>query len=257
MRASPRKQTPDAGAARPAARRCTAVALLAVCAGLSAGTALAGSSVEVRAVAAAKQVAAQAAIRAQAQNVVSGATAPRVTPIAVKAAVSAKAVPAAVAIPAKAGKPAVRTPGSGKPVVAEAVRPQVPAVSASMRPTMNPVPSPSAARLDDHVTYQYNALGRRDPFMPLVGGAEYVAIEAPPEVGAMQVVGIVWGTQDKFAIIEDSRGNSTVLRPGDKVMNGVVEGLKRDGLIVSLTTDGQTQSVTIPLTRKGDSNANR
>jgi hypothetical protein len=26
---------------------------------------------------------------------------------------------------------------------------------------------------------------------------------------------------------------------------------------VSLTTDGQTQSVTIPLTRKGDSNANR
>jgi hypothetical protein len=36
-----------------------------------------------------------------------------------------------------------------------------------------------------------------------------------------------------------------------------VESLKRDGIIVSLTTDGQTQSVTIPLTRKGDSNANR
>ena len=124
---------------------------------------------------------------------------------------------------------------------------------------MNPVPSPSpsAAHLDDQVTYQYNALGRRDPFMPLVGGAEYVPIDAPPDIGAMQVVGIVWGAQDKFAIIEDGRGNSTVLRPGDKVMNGVVQGLKRDGVIVSLTTDGQTQSVTIPLTRKGDSNANR
>jgi hypothetical protein len=251
MRASLRKRIPDAGAAR------AAVALLVACAGLAAGTALAGSSVEARAIAAARQVAARAQTRAQALNVVSGASAPRATPVAVKPAVPAKAVPAAVAIPAKAGNPAVRPPVSGKPMVATAGRPQVAAVSASMRPGMNPVPSPPAARLDDQVTYQYNALGRRDPFMPLVGGAEYVPIEAPPDVGAMQVVGIVWGTQDKFAIIEDGRGNSTVLRPGDKVMNGVVEGLKRDGIIVSLTTDGQTQSVTIPLTRKGDSNANR
>jgi hypothetical protein len=85
----------------------------------------------------------------------------------------------------------------------------------------------------------------------------YVPIDGPPDIGAMQVVGIVWGASDKFAIIEDGRGNSSVLRPGDKVMNGVVAGLKRDGVVVSLTTDGQTQSVTIPLTRKGESNANR
>jgi len=257
MRASLRKRIPDAGIARGTAHRSAAVALLVACAGLAAGTALAGSSVEARTVAAARQVAVRAQTRAQALNVVSGASAPRATPVPVKAVAPAKAVPAAAAIPAKAGNPAVRPPVSGKPVVVASVRPQVAAVSASMRPSMNTVPSPPAARLDDQVTYQYNALGRRDPFMPLVGGAEYVPIEAPPDVGAMQVVGIVWGTQDKFAIIEDGRGNSTVLRPGDKVMNGVVEGLKRDGIIVSLTTDGQTQSVTIPLTRKGDSNANR
>ncbi len=251
MRASLRKRTPDARVAR------AAVALLVTCAGLTAGTALAGSSIEARAVAATRQVAARAETRAQAQNVISGASAPRGTPVPVKAVVPAKAVPAAVAIPTKVGNPAVRPPVSGKPVVVASVRPKVVAVAASMQPGMNPVPPPSAARLDDQVTYQYNALGRRDPFMPLVGGAEYVPIEAPPEVGALQVVGIVWGTQDKFAIVEDGRGNSTVLRPGDKVMNGVVEGLKRDGIIVSLTTDGQTQSVTIPLTRKGDSNANR
>jgi hypothetical protein len=147
---------------------------------------------------------------------------------------------------------------SGKPVVVAAARPLVAAVSVSMQPSMTTVePSPPVARLDDQVTYQYNALGRRDPFMPLVGGAEYVPIDSPPDVGGLQVVGIVWGTQDKFAIIEDGRGNSTVLRPGDKVMNGVVESLNRDGIIVTLTTDGQTQSVTIPLTRKGDSNAKR
>jgi hypothetical protein len=122
--------------------------------------------------------------------------------------------------------------------------------------TAVPAPTP-AARLDDQVTYQYNALGRRDPFMPLVDGPEYVPVDAPPDVGAIKVVGVVWGSEDKFAIIEDGRGNSSVLRPGDKVMNGVVESLKRDGVIVTITVDGQSQSVTIPLTRKGDSNANR
>jgi hypothetical protein len=257
MRASLRRRTPDAGVARVTAHGIAAAALLVACTGLVAGTALAGSSIEARTVAAARKAAVRAETRAQALNVVSGASAPRATPATVKAVVPAKAVPAAVAIPAKAGKPAIRPPVSGKPVVAAKARPQVTAVSASVRPGMSTVSPPPVARLDDQVTYQYNALGRRDPFMPLVGGAEYVPIEAPPEIGGLQVVGIVWGTQDKFAIIEDGRGNSTVLRPGDKVMNGVVESLKRDGIVVSLTTDGQTQSVTIPLTRKGDSNANR
>jgi len=43
-----------------------------------------------------------------------------------------------------------------------------------------------------------------------------------------------------------------VLRRGDKVMNGVVESLRRDGVVVSLTVDGQSQSVVIPLTKKGE-----
>jgi len=75
---------------------------------------------------------------------------------------------------------------------------------------------------------------------------------APPDVGAIKVVGVVWGTDDKFAMAEDAQGRSLVLRPGDKVMNGVVSGLKRDALMVDLTVDGQTESVVIPLTRKGE-----
>ena len=81
--------------------------------------------------------------------------------------------------------------------------------------------------------------------------------DAPPDVGGIKVVGIVWGASDKFALVEDARGNSGVLRPGDKVMNGVVETLQRDAVVVKLTVDGQTETVSIPLTRKGDSNANR
>jgi len=119
----------------------------------------------------------------------------------------------------------------------------------------------SAPSIEEQVTYQYNALGRRDPFQPMIGGTfvgDDVGGDAPPDVGGMKVVGIVWGANDKFALVEDGRGQSTVLRAGDKVMNGVVETLKRDAVIVNLTVDGQTESVTIPLTRKGDqTNANR
>ena len=118
-----------------------------------------------------------------------------------------------------------------------------------------------AAPVDDHVNYQYNALGRRDPFQSLLEG-EYVGADvggnAPPDVGGLRVVGIVWGDSDRFAMVEDGRGDRHVLRTGDKVMNGYVEGLKRDAMIVNITVDGQSQSVSIPLTRKGErSNANR
>jgi hypothetical protein len=116
----------------------------------------------------------------------------------------------------------------------------------------------NVAHFDEHQTYQYNALGRRDPFQSLVEGA-FVGVDvggdAPPDPGGIKVVGIVWGATDQFALVEDVRGNSFVLRKGDKVQNGFVEGLKRDGLIVNITAEGQSQSVVIPLTRKGDQNA--
>lgn len=122
------------------------------------------------------------------------------------------------------------------------------------------VTAPPATPQEERVTYQYNALGRRDPFQALVGGGFVgadVGGNAPPDVGGIRVVGIVWGADDKFALVEDPRGNSLVLRKGDKVMDGVVEELKRDAVIVKLVTDGVTERVTIPVTRKGeDSNGN-
>ena len=120
---------------------------------------------------------------------------------------------------------------------------------------------PAPIPLEDHVTYQYNALGRRDPFQSLMEGVYVGADEggqAPPDLGGLKLMGIVWGSSDQFAMVEDVRGNSYVLRRGDRVMNGFVEGLKRDGMMVNITVDGQSQSVLIPITRKGDkSNANR
>ena len=149
---------------------------------------------------------------------------------------------------------------------------------APARVTMSPVPAAggapgtaalptagavvqSAAHVDEQVAYQYNALGRRDPFQSLLNG-EYVGSEVggalPPDVGGLKVVGIVWGDADQFALVEDARGDSHILRRGDKVMNGYVDVLKRDAMIVNLTLDGQAQSVRVPLTRKGEkANGNR
>ena len=111
----------------------------------------------------------------------------------------------------------------------------------------------AATPIEEQIQYQYNALGRRDPFEAMVGNfvGDDVGGDAPVDVGGMKVVGIVWGA-DSFALVEDGSGNSLILRRGDKVMNGFVEDLKRDAVVVKLNMDGLTQSVAIPLTRKGD-----
>ncbi len=166
------------------------------------------------------------------------------------ATATARAVPAK-AVPAKAVRPAPAAPG---------VHAQAAAAMSPLRPVPRQGVQP-LAHLDERLTYQYNALGRRDPFQPLMGGSfvgDDVGGDAPADIGGIKVVGIVWGSEDRFALCEDARGNSLVLRQGDKVMNGFVESLKRDKMIVNLSVDDQSQSVAIPLTRKGEnSNANR
>jgi hypothetical protein len=143
-------------------------------------------------------------------------------------------------------RPGTRAASSGgsSSAAVTAVAPEAPRGSSQM------------ARLDEHLTYQYTTLNRRDPFQSLLTG-EYVAQEdhADPDPGGMKIVGIVWGATDQFAMVEDARGNSYVLRKGDKLQNGFVESLRRDAVVINVTTDGQSQTVVIPFVRKGDANA--
>lgn len=177
---------------------------------------------------------------------------PDVAPSSVAKPVGTPAAPGTVA---KADAPANARPaataraasgdGAGAPVVTAV-------------PQQAQAPGSTLAHVDEHLTYQYNALGRRDPFQSLVDGAFVgadVGGDAPPDPGGIKVVGIVWGATDQFALVEDVRGNSYVLRKGDKVQNGYVEGLKRDAVVVTITSDNQSQTVEIPLERKGDQNA--
>ena len=169
--------------------------------------------------------------------------------------------PAASSTPAGSAAttaPATVTKNTARPGTTPAKAGATPAKVASAQTRMvivPPKPSSTLAPQDERVTYHYNALGRRDPFQPLVGGGFIgadVGGNAPPDIGGIKVVGIVWGTNDQFALVEDPRGNSLVLRQGDKVMDGYVDSLKRDAVIVKLSVDGQTQMVSIPLTRKGE-----
>ena len=168
--------------------------------------------------------------------------------------------PAGSAPDAQTNAPKTAAPKT-KPVPVNTVNANsVAKASPGSRPAAKSAIVQSSAHLDEQVTYQYNALGRRDPFQSLLTG-EYVGADVggdvPPDVGGLKVVGIVWGDADQFALVEDGRGDSHILRRGDKVTNGYVEALKRDAMIVNLTVDGQSQSVTIPLTRKGEKiNAN-
>jgi hypothetical protein len=177
---------------------------------------------------------------------------PAVSPSSVAKPVGAPAAPGVVAkvdAPASARPAATARAASGEGAGA----PVVTAV-----PQQALAPGSTLAHADDHLTYQYNALGRRDPFQSLVDGAFVgadVGGDAPPDPGGIKVVGIVWGATDQFALVEDVRGNSYVLRKGDKVQNGYVEGLKRDAVVVTITSDNQSQTVEIPLERKGDQNA--
>ncbi|HKA24574.1 MAG TPA: hypothetical protein VKF80_06320 [Candidatus Eisenbacteria bacterium] len=99
--------------------------------------------------------------------------------------------------------------------------------------------------------YVYKTVGRRDPFASLLTGEFETTVGRPLlDVSSMKLVGIVWGTSDKFALVEDGRGHGHVLRVGDPVINGSVVGLTKEELMIRQSSYGDTQTVTIQLQRK-------
>jgi hypothetical protein len=99
--------------------------------------------------------------------------------------------------------------------------------------------------------YVYKTVGRRDPFASLLTGEFETTVGRPLlDVSSMKLVGIVWGTSDKFALVEDGRGHGHVLRVGDAVINGSVVGLTKEELMIRQSSYGDTQTVTIQLQRK-------
>lgn len=96
--------------------------------------------------------------------------------------------------------------------------------------------------------YYYDAFNRRDPFRSLVDGAFNRNDKMDlVNLNAVQLVGIVRGEVDRFALLEDASGYSYILRVGDRVHNGTVVSIGEDELVARVTNFGQTATVRLHL----------
>ncbi len=102
-------------------------------------------------------------------------------------------------------------------------------------------------------SYYYSAFNRRDPFASLVVG-EFVSERkmSPIELGRVQLVGIVKGELDRFALLEDSKGFSYILRIGDRIKNGSIVAIGDRSMVARVTTFGQTRKLTLHLAKRGE-----
>jgi hypothetical protein len=97
----------------------------------------------------------------------------------------------------------------------------------------------------------YSSLNNRDPFRSLVSGEFHGEGEVGLiSVGDMELVGILWGSKERLAMVEDSRGRGYVLRVGDAVMDGVVKEITKDSIVIGQVFYGETQNVIIQLKSK-------
>jgi len=193
-----------------------------------------------------------------------GGTAPIVGPVpagGVPAPAQAPAADASIATPA----PAASTPAASVPVTSGAAASTV-AVPTSVSETAVVGAAGETPQVLDPATlfqreqYVYQTAGRRDPFQSLVDGKyqSQAGDASLVDVGDIHLVGIMWGSSDKYALVEDSRGRGFVLRVGDPVVNGYIAGISKTELQVVQNAFGDSQTVTIQLkSKEGDPNATR
>ncbi len=99
--------------------------------------------------------------------------------------------------------------------------------------------------------YYYSAFNRRDPFRSLVAGT-FVRSDRMEVVNlnAVELVGVVKGELDRFALLEDDKGFSYILRVGDQVHNGTVVSIGDDSMVARVTNFGQTSKFTLHLVQR-------
>ena len=102
--------------------------------------------------------------------------------------------------------------------------------------------------------YYYNAFNRRDPFRSLIVG-EFISEKrmSPVDLGRVELVGIIRGDLDRFAMLEDNKGFAYILRVGDRIKNGTVVAIGDRSMVARVTNFGQTRKFTLRLARaEGD-----
>lgn len=96
----------------------------------------------------------------------------------------------------------------------------------------------------------YQSFGRNDPFRTLVGG-EYQPLSGAElvDLNTARLVGIMWGSDDRFGLVEDGDGFGYILRVGDRVRNGRVSAIRTEQLTARITLYGITNTVLLKIER--------
>ncbi len=99
--------------------------------------------------------------------------------------------------------------------------------------------------------YYYSAFNRRDPFKSLIVG-DFVRKTKMTivDLSTVELVAIVRGELDRFALLEDDKGYSYILRVGDRVRNGTVVAIGEDSMVARVTNFGQTTKLTLHLSNR-------
>jgi hypothetical protein len=96
----------------------------------------------------------------------------------------------------------------------------------------------------------------RDPFVSLLAGT-FEGTENTPvfDVGELRLVGILWGETDRFALVQNSAGRGTALRPGDRLVNGYVESMTPTSVTVVEESRRGARRIVLNLKESGDDTA--
>ena len=100
-------------------------------------------------------------------------------------------------------------------------------------------------------SYYYGAFNLRDPFRSLVSGmfVRNSKMETV-DLASVELVGIVKGELDRFALLEDEKGFNYILRVGDRVRNGTVVSIGDKTIVARVTNFGQTSKFTLHLVQR-------
>jgi len=114
------------------------------------------------------------------------------------------------------------------------------ASTASAQSPVAPAPPPQEAAPTPPPDYTYAAAGRRDPFVRTVGRsfAPTVNLNARPQglagllVSEVIVRGFLESRGSWVAMVAAPNGRSYTLRPGDRLMDGVIRAITADTVVI-------------------------
>lgn len=103
-----------------------------------------------------------------------------------------------------------------------------------------PVAPPPAERAPAQAGYTYDAEGRRDPFVSLVGrgndqkpGTANAAGIPGLLVNDVTVKGVIRGRSGYIAMIQGPDTKTYIVRSGDRLLDGSVKAITQDGVVFS------------------------